>query len=80
MKANLERRLAKLEAKNSDDISVRRIYIMPAGIDDDLISGFQHDQIIIRREIGESLESLQARTEEAISGAGIAIIRTILSE
>lgn len=78
MKANLERRLAKLESKNSKDIPVRHIFIMPAGVDDDLICGFQHGQTIIRREAGENLESLQERTSKAIGNATVAIIEALV--
>jgi hypothetical protein len=77
MKASLERRLAALEPTKQEQI-VRHIFLMPLGRDDDAITGFQHKDCIIRREAGETLASLEARTTEAIGNDGISLIGALL--
>jgi hypothetical protein len=78
MKASLERRLAELETSKQKHLIVRHIFLMPLGRDDDAITGFQHKDCIIRREAGETLVSLEARTAEAIGNDGIYLIRALL--
>ncbi len=73
----IEERLEALEAKHGGGESVRHIFIMPAGVDDGAIQGFQHGEHVIRRQAGESLESLEARAVEAIQGTGVAIIAAL---
>lgn len=78
MSPKLKTRLEALEAKRKPSEPMA-IFIMPAGADNDTIQGFQHGEHVIKRQAGESLESLEARTAEAIRGAGIAIIRALVA-
>jgi hypothetical protein len=42
---------------------------MPAGVDDELIVGFQHEECVIMREFGETLQSAQRRAKAAVTGS-----------
>jgi hypothetical protein len=74
MRADLERRIAALELKTTAPCPAWSIFIMPAGVDDELIVGFQHEECVIMREFGEPLESLQNRAKAAVTGSALVCI------
>jgi len=78
VKADLERRIGALEAKKAPPLSVWCVFIIPAGIDDEAILGYQYDGCVVMRELGETLESLQMRTEQGIEGSAVVIIQPVV--
>jgi hypothetical protein len=44
---------------------------MPAGVDDGLIVGFQHEECVIMRESDEPLEFLQNRANAAVVSSAL---------
>jgi hypothetical protein len=71
MRANVERRIAALELKTAAPCPAWSVFIMPAGVDDELIAGFQHEECVIMREFGEPLESLQKRAKAAVVSSAV---------
>ncbi len=71
MRANLERRIAALESKTPVPCPAWSIFIMRAGVDDELIVGFQHEECVIMRECGEPLASLQKRANAAVVSSAL---------
>jgi hypothetical protein len=69
MRADLDRRIAALELKTAAPCPAWSIFIMPAGVDDELILGFQHEECVIIRQPGETLQSAQNRAKAAVTGS-----------
>jgi hypothetical protein len=69
MRADLDRRIAALELKTAAPCPAWSIFIMPAGVDDELIVGFQHEECVIMRQPGETLQSAQNRAKAAGTGS-----------
>ena len=69
MRADLDRRIAALELKTAAPCPAWSIFIMPAGVDDELIVGFQHEECVIMRQPGETLQSAQNRAKAAVTGS-----------
>jgi hypothetical protein len=69
MRANVERRIATLELKTAAPCPAWSVFIMPAGVDDELIVGFQHEECVIMRQPGETLQSAQNRANTAVTGS-----------
>ena len=78
MKADLERRLAALEATKAAPLSAWCVFIISAGIDDEAILGYQYDEGVVMREPGETLESLKMRTVQGIEGSAVVLIRPVV--
>ena len=74
MRANVERRIAALELKTAAPCPAWSVFIMPAGVDDELIVGFQHEECVIMRQPGETLQSAQNRAKAAVTGSALVCI------
>ena len=80
MRADLDRRIAALESKTAAPCPAWSIFIMPAGVEDELIAGFQHEECLIMRESGETLQSAQKRAKAAVTGiARVCIWRPLVA-
>jgi hypothetical protein len=79
MKADLERRLVALEAKKAP-LSAWCVFVMPMGVDDEAIIGYEHNGGVVMREPCETLESLKARTLEAIGPSTVVLIKPVVAD
>lgn len=79
MRADRERRLAALEAKNASRVSVWCVFVISPGLNEEDIRGYEHNDGIVMREPGESLESLKARTLQAISPSALVLINPVVA-
>jgi hypothetical protein len=76
MRANVDRRIAALESKSAPPRPVWSIFTMHSGVNDESILGFQHQEHVIMREPGETLQSVQKRASAAVAGRTLDYIWT----
>ncbi len=76
MRGNVDRRIAALESKSATPCPEWSIFTRRAGVNDESILGFQHRELVIMREPGETLQSVQTRARAAVAGRTLACIWT----